>query len=260
MPYIDNNGIRIHYHVEGEGHPLVLQHGFTSSIKNWYANDYVEPLKTEYQVVLIDARGHGESDKPHDSAQYDLKLRVGDVTAVLDNLGIEKSHFLGYSMGGRIGYGMVMYAPERLQSLMIGGMHPYESGGNISVDERVKLLSQGMEAYVANMEATGGPMEQGRRARLIENDHKALIAAISSPRGTTGDVLSKINMPCLLYVGEADGFYEGVNRAAQGIPGVTYVSFPGLNHGDVSQKSDVVLPHVRSFLQRVTQEMSAAPH
>ncbi len=258
MPYVDNNGTRIHYHVEGGGQPLVLQHGFTSSIKNWHANGHVGPLKSDYLVVLIDARGHGESDKPHDSAQYDLKLRVGDVTAVLDNLGIEKSHFLGYSMGGRIGFGMVMYAPERLQSLMIGGMHPYDSGGNISAGERVKLLSQGMEAYVANIEANGGPMELGRRARLLENDHEALIAAISAPRGTTGEVISKITMPCLLFVGEADGFYEGVNEAAQGIPGVTYVSFPGLDHGEVSQRSDVVLPHITKFLQSVTRQVNAA--
>ncbi len=60
MPYVDNNGTRIHYHVEGEGPPLVLQHGFTSSLKNWYAYGYVEPLKKDYQLILIDARGHGE--------------------------------------------------------------------------------------------------------------------------------------------------------------------------------------------------------
>ena len=77
MPFADNNGTRIHYHVEGEGTPLLLQHGFTSSIKNWYTNGYVEPLKQDYKLILVDARGHGESDKPHDPAQYDLKLRVG---------------------------------------------------------------------------------------------------------------------------------------------------------------------------------------
>ncbi len=68
MPYVDNNGTRIHYHVEGEGQPLVLQHGFTSSIKNWYANGYVEQLAKEYQLIMVDARGHGNSDKPHDTA------------------------------------------------------------------------------------------------------------------------------------------------------------------------------------------------
>ena len=86
MPYVDNNGVKIHYHVEGEGPPLILQHGFTSSIRNWYANGYVEPLKQSYRLILIDARGHGRSDKPHESAAYDAKSWVGDVTSVLDDL------------------------------------------------------------------------------------------------------------------------------------------------------------------------------
>lgn len=258
MPYADNDGIRIHYHVEGEGPPLVLQHGFTSSLKNWYAYGYVEPLKRDHQLILIDARGHGESDKPHDPSQYDLKLRVNDVLAVLDDLGVDKTHFLGYSMGGRIGFGIAMHAPERVHSLIIGGMHPYDSGGNTTTQDRVKILSQGMEAYVANTEAQSGPIDPDRRARLLANDPQALIAAISAPRGTSGDVLPTMTMPCLLYVGEADGFYDGAKECVAHIPNASFVSFPGLDHGQVSQGSDVVLPHVVDFLQHATQQVSAA--
>lgn len=100
MPYADNNGVRIHYKVEGEGRPLVLQHGSTSSIQAWYQNGYVEPLKPHYQLILVDARGHGDSDKPHDRALYALPLRVSDIVAVLDDLNIQKAHYWGYSMGG----------------------------------------------------------------------------------------------------------------------------------------------------------------
>jgi pimeloyl-ACP methyl ester carboxylesterase len=67
MPYVGNQGIRIHYKVEGQGPPLVLQHGSTSSLQAWYQNGYVEPLKPHYQPILVDARGHGASDKPHDA-------------------------------------------------------------------------------------------------------------------------------------------------------------------------------------------------
>ncbi|MDP6798348.1 MAG: alpha/beta hydrolase [SAR202 cluster bacterium] len=62
MPFADNEGTRIHYHVEGSGPPLVLQHGLTSSLENWYAYGYVEPLKAAHQLILIDVRGHGKSD------------------------------------------------------------------------------------------------------------------------------------------------------------------------------------------------------
>lgn len=258
MPYADNNGTKIHYHVEGEGPALVLQHGFTSSLKNWYAYGYAEPLQKDYQLIMIDARGHGESDKPHDVESYDLKLRVADVTSVLDKLGIDKAHFLGYSMGARIGFGIAIHAPERVNSLILGGMHPYDREGNVATDARVELLSKGIESYVSHQESTDDPMDSGRRDRLLANDPLALIAAISAPRGTSGDVLPTMTMPCLLYVGEADGFFDGSKECVADIPNADFVSFPGLNHGQVSQSSESVLPPVTEFLRKVTQGAGVA--
>ena len=122
MPYVDNSGVKIHYHVEGDGPPLVLQHGLTSSLQNWYAYGFVEELQKDYRLILVDARGHGRSDKPHDPKDYDLKLRVSDILAVMDDLGVEKAHYMGYSMGGRIGFGLVMHALDRFHSFIVGGM------------------------------------------------------------------------------------------------------------------------------------------
>jgi pimeloyl-ACP methyl ester carboxylesterase len=113
MPYANNHSVRIHYQVEGEGPPLVLQHGFTSSLQNWYAYGYVAALRQNYQLILIDARGHGQSDKLYDPQAYALQHRVEDVLAVLDALRIDNAHYLGYSMGGRIGFGIVKYHPVR---------------------------------------------------------------------------------------------------------------------------------------------------
>src|SRR5258705_11830015 len=94
MPYADNGNVRIHYQVEGEGPALVLQHGFTESVMDWYETDYVEALRPDYRLILIDARGHGASDKPHDPDAYVLNRRVADVVAVLDALDIAKKDFL----------------------------------------------------------------------------------------------------------------------------------------------------------------------
>ena len=104
MPYVDSSGVSIHYHVEGEGPPLVLQHGLTSSLENWYAYGFVEDLKKDYRLIMVDARGHGRSGKPHDPKDYDLRLRVNDVLSVMDATGVDKAHYMGYSMGGRIGF------------------------------------------------------------------------------------------------------------------------------------------------------------
>ena len=94
MPYANNQGIRIHYEVEGEGSPLVLQGGIYLSLEFWQQAGYVEPLKNDYRLIMLDARGHGDSDKPHDPEAYKLALLVADVVAVLDDLNISKAQGL----------------------------------------------------------------------------------------------------------------------------------------------------------------------
>ena len=155
MPYADNNGVRIHYHVEGEGTPLVLQHGLTSSILRWYSFGFVDALKNDYRLLIIDARGHGDSDKIYDVEAYDRKAMASDVIAVLDAESIDKTHYMGYSMGGSIGFGIAESFADRFHSLIIGGMHPYPLDA-VGLDSRVKRIkSGGMEGYVADMESGG---------------------------------------------------------------------------------------------------------
>src|SRR5438093_10737912 len=127
MPFADNQGVRIHYETQGEGPPLVLYHGAGASLEVWRELGYVDALRPDYRLLLLDARGHGESDKPHAAASYQMPRLVDDILAVLDDLGVETAHFLGYSMGGRVGFGIAKYAPARFRSLMIGGSHPYRA-------------------------------------------------------------------------------------------------------------------------------------
>ena len=78
MPYATNDGIRIHYEAEGDGPPLVLQHGFAWKVKSWAMAGYVDALKARYRLIRVDARGHGDSDKPHDPAAYSLSaFKIG---------------------------------------------------------------------------------------------------------------------------------------------------------------------------------------
>ena len=70
MAYVENDGVRIHYRVEGEGPPLFLHMGFSVDLTGWYEWGYVDALKDDYRLILIDPRGHGKSDKPHDPAAY----------------------------------------------------------------------------------------------------------------------------------------------------------------------------------------------
>jgi pimeloyl-ACP methyl ester carboxylesterase len=112
MPYVDSQGVRIHYEVEGVGPPLVLQHGFSDSLQTWYELGYVDGLKADRRLILVDARGHGASEKPHEPEAYKPESNAADVVSVLTDLGISRTDFFGYSMSGWIAFAMAQYAPS----------------------------------------------------------------------------------------------------------------------------------------------------
>jgi pimeloyl-ACP methyl ester carboxylesterase len=246
MPYTENQGIRIHYKTEGVGAPLVLQHGFTDSLESWYEMGYVEALKNDYRLIVVDARGHGGSDKPHDPTAYTHEIHVADLVAVLDDLTIPTAHFLGYSMGGRIGFALATYASARFSSLIIGGANPYQRNRE-QFDARLQALQRGPDSIVALWDGVVSP---ALRARLLANDGEAMAASwLGRMRGPgLEDVLPTMRMPCLLFVGEADGAYAGVKECVQHMPNVTFVSLPDLKHSETFFRSDLVLPHVLKFL------------
>jgi pimeloyl-ACP methyl ester carboxylesterase len=248
MPYTNSQGVRIHYQVEGDGPPLVLQHGFTSSLEAWRQFGYVQALHHDYQCILLDSRGHGASDKPHDPAAYTLQRRVGDVVVVLDALRLQQAHFFGYSMGGWIGFGMAKYAPERVHALLIGGAHPY---ADRSWDAFRQVDGTDPEAFLTALEA----MVEQRvppelKPRVLANDLQALAAA-AQERPALEDVLPTMDTQCLLLVGAADARYPAVQEGAKHIAHATFVSLPGLNHAAGYMRSDLVLPHVTRFLATV---------
>jgi pimeloyl-ACP methyl ester carboxylesterase len=248
MPYVDSEGVRIHYQVDGDGPPLVLQHGFTSSSDAWRQFGYVPALCRDNRCILVDARGHGASGKPHDPAAYALPKRVADVVAVLDALQIPKANFFGFSMGGWIGFGMAKYAPERVNALLVAGAHPY-------VDRRWDAFRHvdgaDPEAFLSALESV---LEQRiapeLRPLVLTNDLRALAAA-ARERPALDDVLPSIAMPCLLLVGEKDARYPAVQECARHLAHATLTSLPGLKHTDSFVRSDLVLPHITRFLASV---------
>jgi pimeloyl-ACP methyl ester carboxylesterase len=120
--FFDSDGVRIYYRVDGEGDPVLLIHGFSANLAvNWRTPGIVNDLARDYQVISIDNRGHGQSDKPENVEAYGYKM-VGDAVGLLDHLGIDSAHIVGYSMGGMIGLKMAVEYPQRVRSLVMGGM------------------------------------------------------------------------------------------------------------------------------------------
>jgi len=205
--------------------------------------------------VLVDARGHGGSDKPHDPDAYALTARVGDVVAVLDDLHLDRAAFWGYSMGGRIGFGLAKYAPERITTFVLGGQHPYgrrlpESSRPDGTDPEAFL-----KALFGRLNINLGTLPPAIREELLANDFRALAAA-QQDEPSLEDVLPRMTMPCLLYCEDADPYYAGVAKCVSLLRDAEFVTLAGFDHGAAFREAGHVLPHVTNFLRGAAKRHS----
>lgn len=162
----------------------------------------------------------------------------------------------GYSMGGWIGFGMAMYAPERVRSLIIGGAHPYEE----RLPAATKLDGSDPDAFLAALfgrVGVAGSIPPALRAELLANDFRALAAA-QQDRPSLEALLPTLNTPCCLYAGDADPVYVQAERCAHAIPHSTFVGLGGLDHGGAFREARLIVPHVTRFLQKATEAKSRA--
>lgn len=250
MPHIENEGVRVNYEVVGSGPPLVLQHGFFWSLEGWKRVGYVDALKDSHQLILIDARGHGQSDKPHSSEAYRLEHLVGDVTSVLDDLSIDRAHFWGFSMGGYYAFGMANYASDRVRSLIIGAAHPYAR----ALPPESRPPGNDPEAFVAaffrRLDIDRGNLTQEELNEFFDNDFLALSASLRD-RPALDAGLPSLTCPCLLYVGDKDGIYKSVTDCVASIPDAKLLVLPNINHPEAFYRNQLVLPEVQEFLMRI---------
>jgi len=118
------NGFKIAYEIAGRGPPLVLHPGMFQVGSHWTKAGYTSTLTTSHTVIAIDPLGLGCSDGPEHPTAYALSRRAEYVTAVLDDVGVKKAAFRGYSLGALTGYAVAVHAPKRLTRLVAGAFDP----------------------------------------------------------------------------------------------------------------------------------------
>lgn len=237
------DGTPIRYAALGEGPPLLLLHGFTDRLESWVELGYAAGLPGR-RLILMDARGHGESGRPVDPAAYRPGCRAADILAVLDAAGVTRADVAGYSMGGWNALTLLRHAPHRVGRLVIGGAHAFAQ----DMSPLRRLIGGGLEAWSAWAAGQSDIPADAMLARLLRNDPAALAACVAEDREDQADALAGARHPVLVYAGALDPLHPLAARTATLPPDGRFVSLDGLNHVTAWLRADRALPQLRSFL------------
>ena len=228
--------MRLNYFETGEGPPVSLLHGFTQSGRSW--REVISTMPAGWRWVAPDLRGHGET-RTRPGAPCTMDACTGDLELLWDHLGIERSHVVGYSMGGRLALHVATRRPERILSLLTIGAHAglEEEGaregrrqGDEALAQRIEV--DGLEAFVnywsalplfAGLERRGPSFVAQLRAERMSNTAAGLAASL---RGMGAGVmvplwndLRRVTVPGTFVAGQLDhGYVASARRLASAVP------------------------------------------
>jgi pimeloyl-ACP methyl ester carboxylesterase len=238
--YAQVNGVRIWYAVFGRGQPVVLLHGGLANSNYW--GHLVPALSNDYQVVVIDSRGHGRSTRDVEPLGYDLM--ASDVLAVMDVLKLEKAAVVGWSDGAIIGLDIAIHHPERLTGLFAFAANSDPSGVADISQSRV------FDAYLERAKA------EYRSLSPTASDYDAFMAQVIKMWETqphfTADDLHRIRTPTWIVDADHD---EAIKRSntlfmADQIPGSGLLILPQASHFAFLQDAQQFNADVLHFLQQ----------
>ena len=229
MPRFQHGSVEIAFLDEGEGQPIILVHGFASTKEvNWVQPGWVATLaRAGRRVIALDNRGHGESAKLYDPADYRTDTMADDVLALMDHLRLDRADAMGYSMGARICAFLAVKKPERVRSLILGGLGIHLVDG-VGLPESI---ADALEAQ--SLDDVTDP--QGRTFRAFadqtKSDRKALAACIRGSRQTLArDQAAQIRVPVLIAVGTKDPVAGSAQALSELVPGAQALDIPGRDH------------------------------
>ena len=273
--------VELHYAKAGSGTPVILIHGFTDNTALCYQHEldssgtnFIAKLAENYQVIGLDVRGHGQSDKPTGVGKYGKEL-VEDVIRLMDHLSIEKAHVIGYSMGAFITGNLLADYPKRLLSATFIGGTPLtqsqfspEHPLNLLLEEISETLGQGEgvipllqwfwpdsqpEPSREELEAINRQIMEGQNARALQ----ACISRLDALWHVDEDKLVQSDIPITLINGTDDPLKEYINPFQQ-TKKSTSVLIEGANHMDILMYPSC-LAAVEKSLELVSLQVSSNP-
>ncbi len=243
MPTAKVGDINIEYYVEGEGPPLLMIMGWGGQARSW-GEPFLERLRPHFQIIRLSNRGTGLSDKP--GGELTIWLMAEDAVGLLRELGIQRAHVLGVSMGGMIAQELVLNQPQVVQGLVLGCTNcgPADSVpiradtlarlaqiGNLPLEERVRQIWLVM--VTPDFVETGKEFLDGIIASWLATPWETWgrqIAAIQS--FDTYERLPLVQAPTLIIHGDRDVLIpvENAEVLRQRISGAQVRIVPGVGH------------------------------
>jgi pimeloyl-ACP methyl ester carboxylesterase len=220
---------RIYYEVKGTGFPVILVHGFMNTGENWKRSEVYKDLQTAgYQVITLDMRGNGKSDKPHSAAAYANDAEAKDIIGIAGMLHLPKYNIVGYSRGSII-TARVLVLDTRANKAVIGGMGT--DFMNPEWPRRIMFYKALSGEPVPELE---GAMKYVREAKL---DQLALAYMQKEQPSTPKEKLASIKQPVLVIVGDADEDKEKAKDLSRIFKRGEYAVVPG-DHGSASRTAE----------------------
>ena len=244
---LNAGAVAIDCELRGAGPPLLMINGFRRSRVVWL-DRLLEPLAERFQVILMDNRGTGHSDKPQDG--YSIEVFADDCAGVIAGLGLARAHVFGVSMGGMIAQRLATRHPQKVHGLALG-CTDCGRGGSIRPEKRIGELlrlvpNEAMDAReVARRqeELYYMPGFRGSQRELIEGLFDLVNRNPTPPHAVQGHLaaigafagcadLPSIKAPTLVITGEGDPLIPAENSRliASRIPGAQLQILPDASH------------------------------
>jgi pimeloyl-ACP methyl ester carboxylesterase len=242
MPTFERDGINLYYHEQGSGFPVVLLHGFTTSlVGNWQRRGWLDLLADQgFCVIALDFPSHGRSDRAYEAARCSTESLAADVVALLDRCEIPVASLIGFSMGGGVALRLALDHPTRVAKLVVGGI------GDSALNELHDPKE--IEELIAAFEADAGAHPLRRNAELAGNDPAALLPYLRHG-GWPGGLAETgpIEAPVMVLVAEHDEYMRGTQALLTWLGHATVLGVEGRGHHDVLD-DEGVKEHVLAFL------------
>lgn len=227
-----NEEATIRYEVHGEGAPVILLHGFSSSFRrNWHGVGWTQAfVETGRQVIGPDLRGHGRSSKFLTYDAYWPSKLCRDIAAVQDDAKATPADLVGFSMGGGLALQYAMLYPERVRRLVLAGI-----GDKVLRTKNIPMLPSTIAQALETDSPESIESPVGRQFRSFaaktNNDLKALAAMMRGP-GWPGrvDDLHPLTVPTRVILAEHDHFMPETERLRAALPDAEFVTVPGTDH------------------------------